>query len=105
MPTVSIDGQERTYSVESGSNLLDSLNKQNASLPAGCLAGSCGACRLIIVRGPHNLSEPDQMEKDTIESIKVNYRRMYGPEHLKTENVRLGCRAIVNGDVMIKLLD
>jgi ferredoxin len=102
---VSIEGQERTYSVEAGSNLFDALNKQGAKLPAGCLAGSCGACRIVIVRGPHNLSEPDSQEVDTVESIKVNYRRMYGPDHLKTENVRLSCRAIVNGDIMLKILD
>ena len=105
MPTVSIEGHSRTYEVEKADNLLDSLNKQNANLPSGCLAGSCGACRIIITKNSENLLAPDQMEMDTIESIKVNYRRIHGPDYLKNDEVRLGCRALIRGDVTIKILD
>lgn len=105
MPTVSIEGQERTYNVENGSNLIESLNKQGADLPAGCLAGSCGACRILITKSPESLSNPDQMEKNTIESLIVNYRRIYGPKHLEGADVRLSCRANVIADVTIEILD
>lgn len=105
MPTVSIEGQPRKYEVEAGENLFSELNNQKVELPHGCLAGSCGACRIIVTKGEDNLAPADQMEQDTVKSIIVNYRRLHGPKYLKNDTVRLSCRAIVNGDVTIKILD
>lgn len=105
MPTVSINGESNQYQVKKDETLYDALKSQGKELPHGCLAGSCGACRVEITGGQDHLSPPSIVEQDTIDSIKVNYNRLYGDEFLNGKTIRLSCRAKVLGDVEIKLLD
>lgn len=102
MPTVSIKGQNLKFEVKEGAILFDSLDDQGHELPHGCLAGSCGACRTLVVEGAENLSKPSMIEAGTIESIIVNYIRIHGEDWIKDKTIRLTCRAKVNGDVTIE---
>ena len=105
MPTVSIKGENLEFEVKENGIIFDSLDDQGHELPHGCLAGSCGACRVLIVEGAENLSEPSMIEQNTIDSILVNYRRIHGDDWLKGKTIRLACRAKVLGDVTIEELN
>lgn len=82
----------REYKVNLSQILYDELDRQNLSLPHGCLAGSCGSCRIEVIKGIENLSPMGVVETDTIEHIKDSY---------PGKTVRLSCRAKVLGDVEI----
>jgi ferredoxin len=101
MPTVLVQGRspnenDQKFEVESGRILYDELERQGLVLPHGCLAGSCGSCRIEILEGAENLSIPGAVESDTISHIKQNYD--------SNKIVRLSCRAKVNGDIKIAIL-
>ena len=107
MPTVSIkrnDNDDLTFEVPENLVLFDALDDLGHELPHGCLAGSCGACRLIILKGKENLSPPSMIEENTLDSIRVNYQRIHGADFLKDKEIRLSCRAKVLGDIEIEIL-
>ena len=105
MHTVSIENEEETFKVKEEAIIFDGLDDCGRQLPHGCLAGSCGACRILITKGAENLIPPTMIEKNTVEAILVNYRRIHGPNYLAGETLRLSCRAKVKGDISIKILD
>jgi ferredoxin len=80
------------YKVNLNQILYDELERQGLALPHGCLAGSCGSCRIHVDKGIENLSPMGVVENDTVDSIKSSY---------PGKNVRLSCRAKVLGDVEI----
>ena len=82
----------REYKVNLNHILYDELERQGLALPHGCLAGSCGSCRIHVINGIENLSAMGVVETDTVDSIKSSY---------PGKNVRLSCRAKVLGDVEI----
>lgn len=84
--------ESRTYKVNQGAILYDELERQALGLPHGCLAGSCGSCRIQVIKGIENLSPMGVIETDTVNSIKDLY---------PGKEVRLSCRAKVLGDVEI----
>lgn len=88
MPTVLVN--EENFIVTEGGILLNELDKQNLKLPHGCLAGSCGVCKVEIIAGAKNLSAPGAVELDTLLHIT---------DGNKTH--RLACRAKVLGDITI----
>lgn len=104
MPTVSIKNENKSFEVAEDSIIFNALEEQNHELPHGCLAGSCGACRVVITKGAENLSEPSAIEQNTIDAIKVNYQRIHGPDYLADKTLRLSCRAKVKGDIEIEIL-
>ncbi|MEE2672049.1 MAG: 2Fe-2S iron-sulfur cluster-binding protein [Bdellovibrionota bacterium] len=104
MPTVSFEKQTEKFQVNSGETIYDALHGHGRELPHGCLAGSCGACRIIITEGHKNLAPASPVEQDTIDSVLLNYQRLKGEEYLKGETLRLSCRAKILGDITIKLL-
>ena len=65
MPTVSIKDKNKSFGVEENSIVFDALETQNYELPHGCLAGSCGACRVVNSKGAENLKPPSEIEKNT----------------------------------------
>jgi ferredoxin len=105
MHTVSIENETKTFNVKPEAIIFDGLDDCGRQLPHGCLAGSCGACRIIVTKGAENLQPPSLIEKNTVEAILVNYRRIHGADYLINETIRLSCRAKVLGDVTIKILD
>ena len=104
MPTVLVHlepGNEKesiapsSYKVNLSAVLYDELERQALALPHGCLAGSCGSCRIHVIKGIENLSPMGAVETDTVNSIKGLY---------PGKTVRLSCRAKVLGDVEITSL-
>ncbi|ATH09208.1 hypothetical protein BIY24_15025 [Halobacteriovorax marinus] len=114
MPTVSLvqvaengdllDEETLNFEVEEGENLWVGLEMAGHLLPKGCLAGSCGTCRINVLEGASNLSKLSVIENDTVEHIKGSYVESYGEEWIQGKEVRLACRARVNGDVKIHIL-
>ena len=105
MPTVSIKSKSLEFEVQDGSIIFDALDKQGHELPHGCLAGSCGACRIKIVEGSDNLSEMSQIESNTVDAIITNYRRIHGSDYLREDTIRLSCRAKVKGYISIETIN
>ena len=82
----------RKFEVKLSAILYDELERQGLVLPHGCLAGSCGSCRIHVTKGIENLSPMGPVEQDTVDHIKGSY---------PGKDVRLSCRAKVLGDVTI----
>jgi ferredoxin len=101
MPTVSIKDRVKTFEVNSGEILYDSLADRGEDLPHGCLSGSCGACRVEVVIGKENLLPPGVIETNTLDALKDEFSKTRGVDFLKNKEIRLSCRAKVTGDVCI----
>ena len=84
--------EPREYKAHINKILYDELDRQGLQLPHGCLAGSCGSCRIHVLKGIENLSPMGVVETDTVGHIQKEY-----PGKI----VRLSCRAKVLGDVEI----
>ena len=79
MPTVSVielnenaekEGQHiETFEVSIAEVLFEELDSKGCKLPAGCLAGSCGTCRVLVIEGDDLLKEPSAVEQDTLQTI------------------------------------
>lgn len=76
------DGKETSYkiSVNSDHPILDLSEAQGVNLPHGCRSGSCGSCRIEIIKGMDLLSERSFLEQDTLE------------RHHDEPSIRLSCR-------------
>ena len=106
MPTVLVaanvaNEKDQKFEVQSGAILFDEIERQGCLLPHGCLAGSCGSCRIEILEGAENLSPLGAVETDTVAHIKETYTQRFGAEAVLNKNIRLSCRAKVLGDVKI----
>jgi ferredoxin len=105
MPRVSyIDNEdnEKSFEVEEEMVIFDALDNQDCKLPHGCLAGSCGACRIEVLEGEENLKPASAIEMNTIEAIIENHEKKHGEGSCKGKKLRLACRARVRGDVKFK---
>ncbi|MBY0414849.1 MAG: (2Fe-2S)-binding protein [Bdellovibrionales bacterium] len=92
-PNESMPSNQTSFQVENNKVLYDELERQGLTLPHGCLAGSCGSCRIHVVKGIENLAPMGAVEQDTVNHIKDSHPGL---------NVRLSCRAKILGDVTIK---
>lgn len=106
MPTVLVakaasSDEREEFQVKEGEILFDQLDAQGKTLPHGCLAGSCGSCRIEVIEGAENLSEPGAIETDTLKALQKSYTEKYGAEFIADKTLRLSCRARVNGNVKI----
>ena len=109
MPTVLVrsmmpNDEDQIFEVNQGQILFDELERQGFILPHGCLAGSCGACRIEILEGAENLSILGAVEKDTVESIIKTYCESNRTDAVINKNIRLSCRTKVLGDIVIMIL-
>lgn len=102
MPKVSIAGTDKVFDVKDNEVLYDALCDRGEQLPHGCLAGSCGACRIDVIEGVQNLAPATFIENNTLDAIKEEFTQKYGPQFLEGKSLRLACRARVKGDVQIK---
>ncbi|MBD65164.1 MAG: hypothetical protein CME62_08155 [Halobacteriovoraceae bacterium] len=105
MPTVSIKNLNESVTTENNKTIFDALEEENIELSHGCLAGSCGACRVFILEGAENLSEPSEVESNTLASLMANYKRIHGEDFFEGKTLRLACRAKIKGDITIEELD
>ena len=109
MPTVLVlpklpNEKDQKFDVIEGKIIFDELERQGLVLPHGCLAGSCGSCKIEIIEGAQNLSPLGAVEMDTVEAIKRNYCEIGRSEVVINKNIRLSCRAKVLGDIKIAVL-
>lgn len=84
--------ESREFIVDKNLTIFDQLESQGLKLPHGCLAGSCGSCRIQVINGSENLSKMSAVEADTVSHIQEQY---------PGKCVRLSCRAKILGDVEI----
>lgn len=106
MPTVLVKNlnqeiKEISFEIENDEIIFEALEKQNFKLPHGCLAGSCGACKVEIIEGKDNLKDPSAVESDTINFLKKNLAQKTGDQSYLTKNIRLTCRARIKGNITI----
>jgi ferredoxin len=99
MPRVSITSTDKVFEVSENSILYNALADQGLDLPHGCLAGSCGACRIDVRSGFENLAPASAIEHNTLESIVSELTQTEGAEKVSQMHIRLSCRAKVLGDV------
>ncbi|EQC46951.1 2Fe-2S iron-sulfur cluster-binding domain protein [Bacteriovorax sp. Seq25_V] len=113
MPTVSvveideqgneISNSEKKFTVETGDIIYDAIDNQGCQLPHGCLAGSCGSCRILIIEGSDNVAGKSVIEGNTISNIVKDYQDQ-NPNHFTVgKEVRLSCRARLNGNGDVKI--
>lgn len=94
---VLLRGVESEVEMDEGEILLDGLLKAGLKYPHGCRAGSCGACRTLVLEGAENLLEGGVIEKITLDGVMLAH-----PEPLPAgSSPRLACRAKVNGPCKI----
>jgi ferredoxin len=104
MPRVSIADTSKTFEVNEGEILYHSLSEQGEDLPHGCLSGSCGACRIEVLSGKENLHPPSVIELNTINSLRDEFRQTIGEQFNENCEIRLSCRAKIQGDVVFRPL-
>jgi ferredoxin len=81
---VKLENKEQTFNVNCEEVLYDQIENQGLKLPAGCLAGSCGTCRVEVLAGRELLSPPGAIESNTIAAVSLEYNG--------TKKIRLSCR-------------
>lgn len=101
MPRVSIPNTDKTFDVNEGEILYDSIYDRGYELPHGCLSGSCGACRVEVLVGKENLKPAGVIEQNTINALKDEFKNAHGESFLVNKEIRLACRAKVTGDITI----
>lgn len=101
MPTVSISDQNLSIEINKNDILFNALDDKGIKLPHGCLAGSCGACRIEILEGEENLIPPGMIELNTINSLKEYYKKNNTDDLVEKKCIRLSCRAKIIGDIKI----
>lgn len=105
MIKIMLINEDKEFECKDGNIIFDVLDGQGYQLPHGCLAGSCGACRIEICSGEENLDRPSAVESDTIKDIIPSLKRIHGSSITNTKKkIRLACRAKVNGDISIKTI-
>jgi len=90
MPKVTFKTDNITVDVPAGTRLAEVADQVEASLPFGCRDGLCGTCIMIVLEGIENLQPMSDDERETLENYEAD------------ENQRLGCQAVVNGDLVIE---
>jgi len=96
--------EEKKFEVNDGELIWDELDRLGTKLPAGCLAGSCGTCRINILEGEECLTPKGAVETETVNHLMDQYKKKYGEDFLKGKTIRLACRARIKGDLKFKCL-
>ncbi len=55
--------------VPDGKDLREFCQENNSNICFGCEVGVCATCLIEVKEGMENLSEPDEIEKNTLERI------------------------------------
>lgn len=90
MPIVNFYGLGVKITCDVGETIFEVAMKNSIPLAESCGGDKiCGHCRIIVIKGIENLSEPELAE------IRLMNRKSF------SENERLACSAKVYGDVKI----
>mgnify|MGYP002623013965 CR=1 FL=1 len=100
MPQISFN--QTIFQAENNEIIYNCLEKAGTNLPHGCLSGSCGACRINVLKGSENIEEMSAVEENTTQSI-LRKMKENGTD-ISNLNIRLSCRAKVLGDIEIEIL-
>lgn len=92
---VKSENTDHTFQVNCEEAVYDQLENQGLKLPAGCLAGSCGTCRVEILGGEEFLSAPGAIESNTIKAVSAEYKDL--------KKIRLSCRMKIQKDGVITI--
>lgn len=104
MPTVSvkINHETKIFNISEQKTLFDEIQNKGLELPHGCLAGSCGSCKIWVTAGKENFVPPSAVESDTLMSIQKTVCQTKGADYFKDKYLRLSCRAKIKGDISIE---
>lgn len=102
MPKVLLQDTDKVFEVNEQEIIYHALADRGEDLPHGCLAGSCGACRIEIINGAANLQGPGVIEINTLDCLKEEFTQKHGAAFIQDKNIRLACRAKILGDITIK---
>lgn len=91
MPTVKIQNTGQSAKTNDGQMLRTVTQSNNWDIPYACENGICGTCIVKVTEGKENLSEMEEMEKQTLQALGAD-----DGEH------RLACQCKVKGDVTIQ---
>ncbi len=93
MPTIRCLPDNRAVEIDAGETILDATLRANIAHAHACGGqAKCSTCRVWILEGIENVSEPGDQERHLAEPLG------FGPE------VRLACQASVKGDVKLRRL-
>lgn len=84
----------KQFDVEKNQIVFEALETQGLYLPHGCLAGSCGSCRVEILSGSELLSPKGAVETDTVNHLQELY---------PNSEIRLSCRLKIVADGKIEI--
>lgn len=112
MPTVSVfklsSGNENTNEkvfegeIELGMPIYDQIDAGGFQLPAGCLAGSCGSCAILVLEGAELLKKAGTIESDTVSAL-IETDKVLKPNDDNKWTYRLSCRAKMEQEGHLKL--
>ncbi len=93
MPQVTFLPQNLTYEARTGDTLLDIALDNGIDLEHDCGGNcACTTCHVLIQGGAENVSPMEEVEEDRLSTAPK-----------RQSNSRLGCQALVRGDVMVSL--
>lgn len=95
---------EKKFEVRDGELIWDELDRLGTKLPAGCLAGSCGTCRINILQGKQNLVPMGAVETDTVKHLCEQISGKFGEKFVQSKSIRLACRARIKGNFKFELV-
>lgn len=78
-----------TVTVERGELLLEGVRRRGVQLSFQCREATCAKCRVRVLAGRENMSEPGRKERDRL------------GDHNIAAGLRLACQAQVYGDVEV----
>jgi len=87
---VKLENEKRSFQVNCEEAAYDQLESQGLKLPSGCLAGSCGTCRVEVLSGEEFLAAPGAIESNTIIAVAAEYNGQ--------KKIRLSCRMKIKSD-------
>lgn len=93
MPKVKFEDEGKDIEVEAGTSILDACEAAGIHLDHACGGVcACSTCHVWVNAGFDNLSEAEEDEEDRLDGAKN-----------VTMKSRLGCQAMINGDITVKL--
>lgn len=94
MPTIRFAHDDRPIEVPRGVSVLEAALQHGVPLPHTCGGNcSCSTCRVRVLEGAANLTPMEPDEASVLDSFDLK------PPH------RLGCQALVLGDVELEIPD
>jgi ferredoxin len=85
-------GEDLLVEAPLGAALLDIAEASGADITFGCRSGSCGTCRIQILRGREHCSPMTAEERDFLAGLDV------------AADQRLACQVAVQGDIEVEYL-